>query len=48
MPQAGEHTHTVNIPKSGGHTHESNYEGKGTAKNIEPPFYMLIYIIKVI
>ena len=42
------HSHPVTIPKSGGHTHESSMVGSGSSINIEPKFFMLIYIIKVI
>ena len=39
------HTHTVG--DSGGHTHGINNKGGGGAHNIMPPFFTLVYIIKV-
>ena len=40
-----EHTHTVG--NNGSHTHAINNKGGGGAHNIMPPFFTLVYIIKV-
>jgi len=45
---SGDHSHSISIHNSGQHKHSLNYSGSNHSHENMPPYYALIYIMKII